>query len=77
MDKRDIITVLKSYLLMMEVKSALENYIISTIEYPQDAIDNNVEGNSQCTDLRVDEKGNISNVSTVGKKLDMDWKKKR
>ncbi len=47
---------------------ALENYIVTTIEYPQNAIDNNIEGK---VDVRfaVDEKGNISNVSTVGEKI--------
>ena len=49
-------------------QSALENYINNNIEYPQTAIDNNVEGvvNVQ---FAVDEKGNVSNVSTVGPKL--------
>lgn len=49
-------------------QSAMENYIINTIEYPQDAIDNNVEGvvNVQ---FGVDENGNISNVTTLGNKI--------
>jgi periplasmic protein TonB len=49
-------------------QSGLEDYINSKIEYPQDAIDNNVEGvvNVQ---FAVDEKGNVSNVTTVGNKL--------
>ena len=49
-------------------QSAMENYINNTIQYPQDAIDNNVEGviNVQ---FGVDESGNISNVSTVGNKF--------
>jgi len=49
-------------------ESALENYIGTTIEYPQEAIDNNVEGKVNVR-FAVDEKGNISNVSTVGNKL--------
>jgi len=49
-------------------QSGLEEYIVNNLEYPQDAIDNNVEGvvNVQ---FAVDEKGNITNVSTVGNKL--------
>jgi len=49
-------------------ESALENYIGTTIEYPQEAIDNNVEGKVNVR-FAVDEKGNISNVSTLGNKL--------
>src|SRR4030095_5733565 len=49
-------------------ESALENYIGTTIEYPQEAIDNNIEGKVNVR-FAVDEKGNISNVSTVGNKL--------
>ena len=49
-------------------QSAIENYITNNIEYPQDAIDNNVEGivNVQ---FGVDENGNVSNVSVVGNKI--------
>jgi len=49
-------------------QSAMENYIMNNIEYPQDAVDNNVEGivNVQ---FGVDENGNVSNVSTVGNKI--------
>jgi TonB family protein len=49
-------------------QSAMENYINNTIEYPQDAIDNNVEG-VVMVQFGVDENGNVSNVSTVGNKL--------
>jgi TonB family protein len=48
--------------------SAMENYIISTLVYPQDAIDNNVEGVVK-VQFGVDENGNISNVSTLGNKI--------
>ena len=48
--------------------AALENYIVTTIEYPQEAIDNNAEGIVNVR-FAVDEKGNISNVSTVGQKI--------
>jgi periplasmic protein TonB len=49
-------------------QSSLEDYITRNLEYPADAIDNNVEGvvNVQ---FAVDEKGNVSNVSTIGNKL--------
>ena len=49
-------------------QNAIENYITNNIEYPQDAIDNNVEGivNVQ---FGVEENGNISNVSTIGNKI--------
>lgn len=49
-------------------QSSLEDYITNNIQYPQDAIDNNVEGVVQ-VQFGVDEKGNISNVTTVGNKL--------
>jgi TonB family protein len=49
-------------------ESAMADYITNTIEYPQNAIDNNIEGvvNVQ---FGVDENGNISNVSTLGNKI--------
>ena len=49
-------------------QSALENYITNNIEYPLEAIDNNAEGTVSVHFL-VDEKGNISNVTTVGNKI--------
>ena len=49
-------------------ESALENYILTAINYPQEAIDNNIEGRVNVK-FAVDEKGNISNVSTVGNKI--------
>ena len=49
-------------------ESALENYIVTKIVYPDDAIANNVEGIVNVK-FAVDEKGNISNVSTVGQKV--------
>ncbi len=49
-------------------QSAMEDYINKNIEYPQDAIDNNIEG-VVSVQFAVDDKGNISNVSTVGQKL--------
>ena len=49
-------------------QTALENYITNNIEYPEQAIDNNAEGTVSVHFL-VDEKGNISNVTTVGNKV--------
>ena len=49
-------------------ESALENYVVRSIEYPQQAIDNSIEGIVNVK-FEVDEKGNISNVSTVGNKI--------
>ncbi|RYE47087.1 MAG: energy transducer TonB [Sphingobacteriales bacterium] len=47
---------------------AIENFVTNNIEYPQDAIDNNVEG-TVTVQFGVDENGNVSNVSTVGNKI--------
>lgn len=49
-------------------QSGLENYIVNNLQYPQDAIDNNVEGTVR-VQFAVDEKGNVTNVSTLGNKL--------
>ena len=49
-------------------QNTMENYIINSIEYPQDAIDNNMEGVVNVK-FGVDENGNISNVSTIGNKI--------
>jgi protein TonB len=49
-------------------QSSLEDYIVNNLQYPQDAIDNNVEGIVR-VQFAVDEKGNVSNVSTIGNKL--------
>src|SRR5262245_22662425 len=49
-------------------QSALENYVARSIEYPQQAIDNSIEGVVKVK-FEVDENGNVSNVSTVGNKL--------
>jgi|SRR6218665_89587 len=46
----------------------LESYIQNNIQYPQDAIDNNVEGTVQ-VQFAVDESGKVTNVSTLGNKL--------
>ncbi|RYE48813.1 MAG: energy transducer TonB [Sphingobacteriales bacterium] len=49
-------------------QSSLQDYIVNNLQYPQDAIDNNVEGVVR-VQFAVDEKGNVSNVSTLGNKL--------
>jgi len=49
-------------------QSGIENFINNNIEYPQDAIDNNVEGTVH-VQFGVDENGNVSNVTTVGNKI--------
>ena len=49
-------------------QAALETYINNNIEYPQEAIDNNVEGTVNIQFL-VDEKGNVSNVTAIGNKI--------
>lgn len=49
-------------------QSDLENYITNHIEYPQEAVDNNIEGvvNVQFT---IDENGKVGNVKTIGNNL--------
>ena len=49
-------------------QSDLENFVTNHIEYPQEAVDNNVEGvvNVQFT---IDENGKVGNVKTIGNKL--------
>lgn len=49
-------------------QTAIEDYIISNLEYPQDAIDNSVEGTVRVR-FAVDQQGNVTNVSTVGERL--------
>jgi TonB family protein len=49
-------------------QAALESYINDNIEYPQEAIDNNVEGTVN-VQFAVDEQGNVSNVRTIGNKV--------
>ncbi|MEI9807272.1 MAG: energy transducer TonB [Bacteroidota bacterium] len=49
-------------------QNALENYINNNIEYPQDAIDNSIEG-TVSVQFVVDEEGKISNVKTIGNKV--------
>jgi periplasmic protein TonB len=49
-------------------QSSLEDYITNHIVYPEEAVDNNIEGtvNVQFT---IDENGKVGNVKTMGNKL--------
>lgn len=49
-------------------QGAIEGYITNNLEYPQDAIDNGIEGTVNIQ-FGVDENGNISSVKTLGPKL--------
>lgn len=49
-------------------QGAIEDYINNNIEYPQQAIDNNVEGTVR-VQFGVDENGNVSQVTTIGNRL--------
>jgi len=49
-------------------QSGLEDYINTNLQYPQQAIDNDVEGTVR-VQFAVDDKGRVSNVSTLGEKL--------
>ena len=46
----------------------IENYVNNHIEYPQEAIDNNIEGTVNVR-FGIDENGNVSNVTTLGNKI--------
>ena len=47
---------------------ALSDYIRNNIEYPQDAMDNNIEG-TVMIEFVVNEKGDVSNVKTISQKI--------
>ncbi|MEO7923560.1 MAG: energy transducer TonB [Chitinophagaceae bacterium] len=49
-------------------QSALENYIIKNIEYPQEAIDNSTEGTVYVM-FTIDENGKVANAKTTGTAL--------
>ena len=46
----------------------IEDYVNDHIEYPQQAIDNNIEGTVQVR-FGIDEKGHVTNVQTIGPKV--------
>jgi TonB family protein len=48
--------------------NGLSDYINTNLLYPQEAIDNNIEGTVN-VQFVVDDKGNISDVKTIGNKL--------
>lgn len=48
--------------------SAIESYITNNIQYPQEAIDNGIEGTVQ-VQFGIDENGKITGATTVGTKL--------
>jgi protein TonB len=49
-------------------QSSIDSYVNNNIEYPQEAIDNAIEGTVN-VQFGIDENGRISNVKTLGKKL--------
>ena len=49
-------------------QGAIESYISNNIQYPQEAIDNNVEGTVQ-VQFGIDDNGKITDVTTLGTKL--------
>ena len=49
-------------------QGAIETYITNNIQYPEEAIDNNIEGTVNIQ-FGIDENGNVSNVKAVGEKL--------
>ena len=49
-------------------QGAIESYINNNIEYPEEAIDNGIEGTVN-VQFGIDENGNISNVKTLGNKI--------
>jgi len=49
-------------------QQALDNFINKNIEYPQEAIDNNIEG-TVFVEFAIDENGKISNARVTGNKI--------
>ena len=49
-------------------QGAIEAYIINNLQYPEEAIDNNIEGTVNIQ-FGIDENGNVSNVKAVGDKI--------
>src|SRR5215510_166432 len=49
-------------------QDALESYVQTNVEYPQEAIDNNVEGTVR-VQFAVDEEGNVTKIQTLGPKI--------
>lgn len=49
-------------------QSAIENYIINNLQYPEEAIESNIEGTIN-VQFGIDENGNVANVRTLGNKI--------
>jgi protein TonB len=49
-------------------KESLDDYITGNIDYPQEAVDNNIEGTVNIG-FAVDDKGKISDVKAIGNKI--------
>lgn len=49
-------------------QKAIEDYVNNNLQYPQAAIDNDVQGTVN-VQFGIDDNGNISNVTTIGPKL--------
>ncbi len=49
-------------------QGAIETYIVNNLTYPEEAIDNNIEGTIN-VQFGIDENGNVSNVKVIGNKL--------
>jgi periplasmic protein TonB len=49
-------------------QGAIESYITNNIEYPEEAVDDGIEGTVN-VQFGIDENGNIANVKTLGPKL--------
>jgi len=49
-------------------QGAIESYITNNIQYPEEAIGNNIEGTVNIQ-LGIDESGNVSNVTAIGNKI--------
>ena len=47
---------------------AIENYITNNLQYPDEAIDNDIEGTVN-VQIGIDENGNIISVKTIGNKI--------
>ncbi len=49
-------------------QDALQSYVSDHLQYPEDAIDNNIEGTVR-VQFAIDEQGNVTNAKVVGDKL--------
>lgn len=49
-------------------QNALDNFVLTNLEYPEDAVENNIEG-VVTVNFAVDETGKVSNAKIVGKTI--------